>query len=160
MSKVILQCVRQGPRSERLRIRFIRFTDENGNHSTNVYRNDINCRFPKQGRMLGHYYEVPHEDVSLVFRGASLSHYSIKGSRIKNLGTSLPETQQSDKSELKEIYTASECVICLEDSPNTTFGPCGHSCMCRTCLEQMQKMKQRRIQCPLCRRTIENTFFD
>jgi len=154
MATVTLQCVKQG---SKLRIRFVRFTDADGNHSSNVYRDNINCRFPKEGRILGNYYQVPHEDVSLVFKGTSLSHYSVKGKHIKNLGTSLPEDNIKDRSELKEIYIADDCVICLDEKPNVVFGPCGHSCMCKVCFEQMQKIKQ---QCPLCRRPITNLFFD
>ena len=65
----------------------------------------------------------------------------------------------TNKSELKEIYTADECVICLDEKPNIVFGPCGHSCMCNTCCEQMKKIQQSK-QCPLCRRAISNIFYD
>lgn len=118
MATVTLQCVPQGPRSDRLRIRFVRFTDADGNHSTNVYRDNINCRFPKEGRRLGNYYQVPHEDVSLVFKGGSLSHYNVKGKHITHLGNTLPEDSTTNKSDLKEIYEADECVICLDETPN------------------------------------------
>ena len=160
MATVTLQCVTQGPRGGRLRIRFVRFTDAHGNHSTNVYRDNINCRFPKGGRVLGHYYQVPHEDVSLVFTGASLSYYSVKAKHITNLGNTLPEVCVTDKSDLKEIYTADECVICLDETPNVVFGPCGHSCMCNTCCEQMTKIIHTSNKCPLCRRAISNIFYD
>jgi hypothetical protein len=160
MATVTLQCVTQGPRGERLRIRFVRFTDADGNHSTNVYKYNINCRFPREGRVLGHYYQVPHEDVSLVFKEGSLSHYSVKGKHITNLGNTLPEVCVTNKSELKEIYTADECVICLDETPNVVFGPCGHSCMCNTCCEQMTKIIHSSNKCPLCRRAISNIFYD
>jgi len=160
MATVTLQCVTQGPRGERLRIRFVRFTDADGNHSTNVYKDNINCRFPREGRVLGHYYQVPHEDVSLVFKEGSLSHYSVKGKHITNLGITLPEVCVTDKSDLKEIYTADECVICLDETPNVVFGPCGHSCMCNTCCEQMTKIIHSSNKCPLCRRAISNIFYD
>jgi len=157
MATVTLQCVKQ---CSKLRIRFVRFTDADGNHSANVYRNSVNCRFPKEGRILGNYYQVPHEDVSLVFKNATLSYYYVKGNHITNLGTSLPEDRIKDKSELKEIYTAEDCIICLDEKPSVVFGPCGHSCMCTVCLEQMQKIKQQAKQCPLCRRNIVNVFID
>jgi hypothetical protein len=158
MATVILQCVKQGPRSEKLRIRFVRFISADGKHSTNVYKENINCRFPKEGRILGNYYQVPHEDISLIFKGQFLSHYSVKGKNIINLGNTLPE-DSIKKTELKEIYTANECVICLDETPTVVFGPCGHSCICNTCCEQMQSIN-RSNSCPLCRRAISNIFYD
>jgi hypothetical protein len=83
----------------------------------------------------------------------------VKGKNINNLGNTLPEDNIQNKSELKQIYTADDCVICLDEKPNVVFGPCGHSCMCNTCCEQMKKIKQSN-QCPLCRRAISNIFYD
>jgi len=158
MATVLLQCVKQG--SSRLRIRFVRFIDSEGNHSTNVYRNDLNCRFPKEGRVESHYYQVPHEDVSLVFKGCALSHYSVKKSNIKYLGPTLSEEFNSPKSEKPvEVYSAEECVICLEDKPNTVFGPCGHMCMCENCYKQMLSRAAKK-DCPLCRRKIVDVFME
>uniref|UniRef100_A0A8C3D7M2 Leucine rich repeat and sterile alpha motif containing 1 n=1 Tax=Corvus moneduloides TaxID=1196302 RepID=A0A8C3D7M2_CORMO len=41
----------------------------------------------------------------------------------------------------------SECVVCMEQEPQTIFLPCGHVCCCQGCCERLHS-------CPLCRRDI------
>lgn len=41
----------------------------------------------------------------------------------------------------------SECVVCMEQEPQTIFLPCGHVCCCQRCCERLHS-------CPLCRRDI------
>lgn len=38
-----------------------------------------------------------------------------------------------------------ECVICLEGSLSVILLPCRHLCVCRVCLQEIDK-------CPICRR--------
>lgn len=41
----------------------------------------------------------------------------------------------------------SECVVCMEQEPQTIFLPCGHVCCCQGCCERLHS-------CPLCRQDI------
>ncbi|XP_039417788.1 E3 ubiquitin-protein ligase LRSAM1 isoform X4 [Corvus cornix cornix] len=41
----------------------------------------------------------------------------------------------------------SECVVCMEQEPQTIFLPCGHVCCCQGCCERLHS-------CPLCRRDV------
>lgn len=41
----------------------------------------------------------------------------------------------------------SECVVCMEQEPQTVFLPCGHVCCCQGCCERLPS-------CPLCRQDI------
>lgn len=52
-------------------------------------------------------------------------------------------------STLQEIFgtrdaTAGECAICLEGAIAAVLLPCRHFCVCRTCLEEIDR-------CPICR---------
>ena len=49
-----------------------------------------------------------------------------------------------------DLY-ARECIICLENPRHVRFG-CGHSCLCRECLETF--MQQPRPACPTCRQPV------
>ena len=49
-----------------------------------------------------------------------------------------------------DLY-ARECIICLENPRHVRFG-CGHSCLCRECLEAF--MQQPRPACPTCRQPV------
>ena len=46
------------------------------------------------------------------------------------------------------------CSICLTEKTNTIFVPCGHACMCKTCVSQYDKQ----TGCPICRSAIANVF--
>lgn len=46
-----------------------------------------------------------------------------------------------------EMYEEKECVVCLDNSPNIILIPCGHTCLCDVCVDQI-------TECPLCRNEI------
>lgn len=48
-----------------------------------------------------------------------------------------------------DVFTSTECVICLDASPTITFVPCGHKCLCNSCSDRMTS-----DLCPLCRTRI------
>lgn len=56
---------------------------------------------------------------------------------------------------LQQIETAleeHECRICLQESMDVVFQPCGHFCVCKNCASQMDK-------CPVCRREIRHQIY-
>ncbi len=62
-AKITLQCVKSG---KKLRIRFFSFTDEAGKVFTNVYNNGLNCKFPRDIRVEGRFFEIGPNDLELV----------------------------------------------------------------------------------------------
>lgn len=50
------------------------------------------------------------------------------------------------------IFTSDECVICLDSAPYYIFAPCGHSCCCAKCGQEVEDAK---MPCPLCMSQIE-----
>ena len=60
----------------------------------------------------------------------------------------LREKQENkEKKEASKEDDTAECVVCLTDTSNTVLLPCRHSCVCRTCFQQL-------AQCPMCRSQI------
>lgn len=49
------------------------------------------------------------------------------------------------------------CVICLENSPNVIFLPCGHKCTCHECTHECIRHKK---ICPICQKTIQTFRYD
>lgn len=58
-------------------------------------------------------------------------------------------------SEGKKIFEVSECVICREDGavPKRVLEPCGHKCVCDTCLPTLAETT---TLCPMCQRVCRN----
>ena len=139
MSKITLRCVKDGGK---LRIRFHSFTNDEGKVFGNVYNNSYNCRFPKNIREEGLFYEIPDSGISLV-KGNRAPFYSIKKDKIKII-------RDESIFERLKVYAVEECVICLDAKPNTIFFPCGHLCCCNECYGHIKNGP-----CPLCRRNIE-----
>ena len=154
--RVILKCMRVG---SKLRIRFHSFINENGVTFTNVYNDKYNCTFPKDIRVAGRYYEIPHHDISLN-RGNTSPFYNIKKSNIKIL-SSEPETRiltTAEKLANLTVYkNVEECCICMCSDPNTVFIPCGHQCVCSDCFDILKKTKYN-PPCPLCRRPVTDSI--
>jgi hypothetical protein len=152
--RVILTCVRV---SSKLRIRFHSFIDENDTTYTNVYNNNYNCTFPKDIRVEGRYYEIPHTDITLN-RGTTSPFYNIKRQNIKILEC-LPPVKELTKEEklagLTIYKNMEECCICMCEQPNIVFLPCGHQCACVTCYNTI---KLGNNKCPLCRRGVEDSI--
>ena len=144
MSKITLQCVKN---NGKLRIRFFSFTDQDGKVFTNVYNNEYNCRFPRNIRKEGLFYEIGPDDIRLSNNPNKAPFYIVKKANIKVI-------EDIDIGNLK-IYEVNECVICLDSSTSEIFLPCGHLCTCKSCCFEITK---RSNKCPLCRRQVTNTI--
>ena len=142
MSKITLQCVKE---KSKLRIKFFSFTDTEGKIFTNVYNNDLNCKFPKDIRQDGYFYEIGPDDIVLVSRPNTLAFYQVKVSNIKIVPI-------LDLTSLK-IYEITECVVCMDAKSTEIAVPCGHLCMCKDCCAQLLRS---RSNCPICRRQIQS----
>tara|TARA_B100000029_G_C17435011_1_gene909325 strand:+ start:543 stop:995 length:453 start_codon:yes stop_codon:yes gene_type:complete len=147
MSKITLQCVEEY--GGKLRIRFYSFTDENDVVYMNVYNNNYNCRFPRNIRVKGRFYEIGPNDISLVQSGDRAPFYNIKKKNIK-----IKENNNIDLTKIK-IYEVEECLICMSNETSQIFIPCGHLCSCKDCCEQLMSLSNK---CPLCRRRITNVM--
>eukprot|EP01038_Epipyxis_sp_PR26KG_P015226 gene15226-20511_t len=170
MSKITLQCVKEG--RNKLRIRFHSFTDENGKEFANVYDNSFNCQFPRAIRKEGRFYEIGPEDLNLVANGSKCPFYKVRTSGIRIVGleedevpiimpTKRAKKQPSSSTKMgslapidistMKIYAVNECVACLGDAPTEVFLPCAHKCVCKGCCLEIKKHNS---LCPLCRRSI------
>ena len=127
----------------KLRIKFFSFTDTEGKVYTNVYNNNLNCKFPKDVRQDGYFYEIGPDDIILVSRPNTQAFYQIKTTNMKIV-------PNLDISSLR-IYEITECVICMDQNSTEILVPCGHLCMCKSCCESLLK---NRSNCPICRREV------
>jgi|688.fasta_scaffold650483_1 hypothetical protein len=151
-SKVILICIKD---KNKLRIKFHNFIDTDDKIYTNMYNNNYNCRFPKNIRQEGYFYEIPDTDITLNCDKKRSPFYIIKKDNIKII-----KPDNSYKLVNLKIYDVKECVICLCENSNTIFLPCGHKCVCNECYENIKKnCNKSYIQCPLCRRNITDINF-
>mgnify|MGYP003387427480 CR=1 FL=1 len=162
---VTLQCVKVG---SKLRIRFFCFENAKGEIYKNVYNNQYNCRFPRNIRENGYFYEIDDSNIKLN-TGRSTPYYIIKTNGIKIIK---PDLEYIKKREKIKIYDVSECVICLENKPTKVFLPCGHMCTCNGCCDRLLKTKSIsyygysnyltthsiKPKCPLCRRIIDKSL--
>ncbi len=140
MSKITLQCVKE---KSKLRIKFHSFTDVEGKIYTNVYNNALNCKFPKDIRQEGYFYEIGPNDLSLVSRPGTKAFYQINTNSIKVV----PIINWTDF----KVYEITECVVCMADESSQIMAPCGHRCMCKSCCDHLLKINKK---CPICRREI------
>lgn len=145
MPKITLRCVEE---RGKLRIRFHSFINDEGKIFSNVYNNTYNCRFPKNIRERGLFYEIPDTDISLIQKGDKAPYYSVKKQNIKII------RDESMFDRLK-VYPVEECVICMASKPDTIFFPCGHLCCCSDCYGHLKKSSYSSCSCPLCRRKVE-----
>lgn len=110
--------------------------------TSNGYKSNCNCQFPRKLRVEGRRYVVPIENVNLVnLRGTYYYRISSKDIKIiddvDNL-TVFGSTQEEDM----------DCAICMDNQKDTVFGPCGHFNCCRTCADHILKTTSK---CPICR---------
>ena len=174
MSKITLQCVKEG--RTKLRIRFHSFTDDEGKVFTNVYDDSFNCQFPRDIREEGRFYEIGPEDLNIVASRGKTPFYKVRtaGIKIVNAGDVVmkpfrPRTNTTanratsastvvevpvDISTLK-IFEVNECVACLGCAPTEIFIPCAHKCVCKDCSLEIKKHSN---LCPLCRRNVTSTI--
>ena len=133
-SSVNLACIKEG---SRLRVRI----------TSPGYLNTANCQFPRAIRAVGAKYAVPASAVTLASGPAGKYFYRIKKSEI----TILKEKPVSVKKIFEE--GGEECVICMVNHYDRVIVPCGHFCLCVTCVTVLQRSSDPR--CPMCRGSIE-----
>lgn len=63
----------------------------------------------------------------------------------------IPEKDETKLECDRDNLKSNECQICCVNKYNTTFIPCGHVCACTKCASSL-------LQCPLCRKRIENVL--
>lgn len=128
---LLLECVKE---KSKLRVRIL----------TQGYYRDANCQFPRDLRVEGRKFEVKAENVKLINTRGKY-YYSVRDrAHIKIL-----EEAEIDLSQLK-IYQdedTDDCAICLSETKDSIFFPCGHFYTCESCSKKVQN-------CPVCRAKI------
>jgi hypothetical protein len=133
---VELHCVADG---SKVRVRIAAYIDDDGKKYPDVYNNAWNCRFSRELRSVGRKFLVPDENVRLQVTKNGVRFYSVSTAGIRAI-----ECTTSDV-EIARVYEVSpECVVCMENSSEFIFAPCGHFCTCNACGKKLQK-------CCICR---------
>jgi hypothetical protein len=131
---VYLQCLKTGGK---LRVRI----------TSSGYKNEANCQFPRNIRVQGRKYSVKPTDIKLIQRGGSY-FYSVKATNVKIYESGVVLPDQTIKNMITKVYntedTESDCVICMCESKDSVFNPCGHFVCCGECASKVDK-------CPMCR---------
>jgi hypothetical protein len=144
---VLLKCVNDEKKKNKLRIRIISYTDIDGKVFTGVYHNEYNCSFPRDLRVLNKCFEVPEEDVKLQGGGTKAFFYSISTKNIKEVESGkeviIPTNIPTN------IFREEECVICMCNVVQYIFLQCGHACCCIECGNKIKT-------CCVCRKQIIN----
>jgi len=138
---VILECVAEG---SKLRVKM----------KSPGYLINSNCQFPRDLRIAGRKFKVPVADVKLMTQRGKYFYSIKKKTNIEIIGNG------SDASDITEILRdnlknmkiyedvdTSDCAVCLSDTKNIVFIPCGHFYTCKSCSERLKT-------CPICRETI------
>lgn len=139
---VTLKCIKEG---SRLRVRI----------TSPGYYHDANCQFPRDIRLVGRSYECPASDVTLAKGPRGKYFYRINKKGIKVLDSEKP----SEKVSLK-VYgddDSDECLICMDQTKDVVFAPCGHFCSCGGCAQLLLATTSSSTSsstCPLCRTAI------
>ena len=148
-NKIILKCVKE---KSKLRIKFHVYFDSDGKIYSNAYNNNYNCKFPKDIRVEGRYFEIGENDLTTVItRGKPF--YNVNKKNIKILDNY--NDPKMDISNIK-IYQVDDCVVCYCEKPSVIIMPCGHQCTCNECFKLITDDKQ---GCPLCRKHITSQYY-
>lgn len=139
---VNLICVKVG---SRLRVRIV----------SPGYKKEANCQFPRNLRVEGRKFTAPASDITLIKRGASY-FYSVKARNVKIVESheefKLSEEYKNNLKVYGDSEENSDCVVCLCETPNAVFGPCGHLSCCMDCASRIHTTTNK---CPMCRTKIE-----
>ena len=108
------------------------------------------------------YVKLDEQDVFLVstevvggFTGVVLGMYAEGKGSAEFAYFDYVNRNEINRNENKSISEENLCIICYQKRCNIAFG-CGHICLCSNCYD---KMKIRKIKdCPVCRKTIDNTL--
>ncbi|XP_022244337.1 E3 ubiquitin-protein ligase LRSAM1-like isoform X2 [Limulus polyphemus] len=87
--------------------------------------------------------QLKHKEIS-----SELLVQSAEGGSFEPVIPSAPTLTQKNV----QLWTNTECVVCLESESAVIFLPCGHVCCCWTCAEPL-------VNCPMCRSYIQNKLF-
>ena len=153
MAYVILECVEEG---SKLRVKM----------KSPGYLINSNCQFPRDLRIAGRKFKVPVADVKLMSQRGKY-FYSIK--KKTNIEI-ISDGDASDTSDITEILRenlknmkiyedvdTSDCAVCLSETKNIVFIPCGHFYTCKSCSGRLKT-------CPICRvnisECIDKNLFD
>ena len=123
---VSLLCVKDGGR---LRVRI----------TSPGYKNNANCQFPRNIRVIGRKYNVKSHNIRLRQRGNTYYYY------IYPNGIEIDKGPIENK--IEQVFNTEDdkdCVICLDTTKDSVFNPCGHYVCCKTCASKVKK-------CPICR---------
>ncbi|KAI1302376.1 Lambda-crystallin -like protein [Halotydeus destructor] len=75
--------------------------------------------------------------------------------RVPDLGSTMELPSQDNKEVSSLISHEKECVVCMDKPRDCVLHPCHHLCTCIHCGKLLLK---RQDACPICRRTITNSF--
>lgn len=131
MSFVELVCVKE---RNKLRVRIL----------TSGYYNNANCQFPRDLRVEGRKFRVNTDHVKLItVRGKYF--YSVKNKSHIEIVNDISIDLKNFK--VFEDNKVEDCAICLCNTKDTVFYPCGHYYCCNECSNKLSN-------CPICRNTI------
>jgi len=145
MSYVLLQCVKE---KSKLRVKMI---------SSHPFIKGINCQFPRNIRREGMYYVLKSHGIRLkgTFYAAMQKNTIVCSTFDINEVKKYIETLNFDDKALpKKIFGDDddlECVICMGETKNSVFSPCGHFITCKDCSTKFDK-------CPMCTLPISCIF--
>lgn len=132
-SSIVLHCIEEG--SGKIRVRIAAFIDTKGTMHTGVYRDELNCRFPRHLRKAGAVLRVPDGSVKLCGGNGTKHYYSVAA---KGITLSVADNV------VRAWAPCSECVVCMDAAVDIVFAPCGHSSTCSSCAEKL-------TNCCICR---------
>jgi hypothetical protein len=140
---VYLKCVKEG---SKLRIKII----------SPGFFNEANCQFPKDIRVEGRKYSVPHHAVSFAEGPNHKFFYRISKSYIKIVNSSITASISSNPvlpDKIFEDNTTLECIICMSSNKEIVFAKCGHYTCCEQCSITIFNTTKK---CPICRSKIDS----
>jgi len=142
---VILECVEEG---SKLRVKM----------KSPGYLINSNCQFPRDLRIAGRKFKVPVADVKLMSQRGKY-FYSIKKKTNIEIISDITEILRDNLKNMKiyEDVETSDCAVCLYETKNIVFIPCGHFYTCKSCSGRLKT-------CPICRvnisECIDKNLFD
>jgi len=122
--------------------------NQNQNANQNQNQNQNGNKNPKFVMIegLGSLIKISHENANdIKLNEDTLSKYE------EHLKEQLNEVSDIKvakfKNQIEELKSQKLCTICMENSNEIVFVPCGHNCVCHDCADLL-------VDCPLCRQKI------
>lgn len=104
------------------------------------YHPDANCQFPRNIRIEGKVFKAPQSAVTFSRGPRGTLFYRVDKKCIQEIKIDVKVFDVSD---------TPECVVCMENTKDYVFIPCGHFCSCAACTEKLK-------ECPICRSSIDS----